>query len=178
MSGHRKPLPARRCLQLTVRYVINCFTNAWISTLPSAARGNSFCSQTTCVFGGSNPSRENGYSIGRVHNIIGRTKWAVPVIGKNERFCARIKSAVRLRTGQYLDPVFRQPFIFPGMGFPISEKIPGTPIWLLPEMQGIPQGEKREQQAGETCRPRPVLPSDRLLNRHSAAGRMKAGCGY
>lgn len=173
MSGHRKPLPARRCRQLTVRYAINCFTRETVrfrrQPFHPASRGNSFCSLTFVFLGVQIPPVRTDTQL-------------VECTSNSARL---VKSAVRLRTDPYLYPDFRRPVIVP-VEFLIPGKHAGTPVRLLPGCRGY-RREKRGNSRWEERRrspslmdafAHPVLPSGLLLNRHSAASRMKKGYGY
>lgn len=135
-----------------------------------------------CVFGGSNPLRKDGYSIGRVHKKFGRTCKVCGSTPHRSIPLSRLPAACH-----------RLPwnFLIPG-------KRAGAPVRLLPgcrgyrrEKRGNSRWEERRRSPSQTddhssdndsllmdALAPPALPSGLLLNRHSAACRMKKGYGY
>ncbi len=118
-----------------------------------------------CVFGGSNPSRENGYSFGRVHKPFGRT---CNVRGSTPH---SFHTLIPTSGGQSCFPV----------DVPFPGKHAGAPVRLLPGCRGYRKenrGNSRWEKEDNPLPSHPVLPSGHLLNRHSAACWTKKGDRY
>ena len=93
-----------------------------------------------CGVGGSNPSRVNGSSVGRVHNIMARP----------------VKSAVRIRPKKYFYPDFEISLRPEGLGYRRLEG--GTTLC------------KKIFEGGNDIRLQSALPPYSLLNKASASG--------
>lgn len=156
MRGYWDTLPARRCLQRAARYIINYFTKLGIR--PGKA----------CDVEGSTPSRVNGSSVGRVHNMLVRP----------------VRPAVRIRSeGMLLSRFWHSPYLGKGR----SCKIGAPGLWEMSfqdvrpkgwirsgnavrpaaRSPGIPQMEKVDNSLRRSA----VLYPGNLLNRISATSR-------
>ncbi len=112
--GYRETLPARRCLQRAVRYIINnpyLFGNASDTTAvpwkllfcnrDCSCRFLTWRLRRICGVEGSTPFRANGSSVGRVHNMMVRQSSLRFESAQENAFIPKSGTAVRTAAMQF-----------------------------------------------------------------------------